>query len=226
MTVLLSCVAPCTPTNVQYTYSCDNEAIVTWDDTLGTEEFHVVLQSAEHETSCVSPDLTCTVSSLRCGSTYDVTVTAKATHCDSNVPGVAQIVTGKTLEVARKLVCIYIYIYVYTSSMFLLLCCPSAPCPPEDVNTTLLCDSNTGVVSWKENVDVLSYVVTAVAGDGDTKECSSTDTSCNLSELKCGQNYAVTVTPSSSQCRGEPSPEFTLQAGKNNSCPLTWIPSH
>lgn len=139
MTVLLSCVAPCTPTNVQYTYSCDNEAIVTWDDTLGTEEFHVVLQSAEHETSCVSPDLTCTVSSLRCGSTYDVTVTAKATHCDSNVPGVAQIVTGKTLEVARKLVCIYIYIFMYTQAQCFFSCVAHQPPVPLKMSTLPYC---------------------------------------------------------------------------------------
>lgn len=96
VTVLFSLPAPCTPANVEYTYSCETGiAFLSWDETLGRKSFYAQVQSGDHMASCSTTQTDCPLPSLLCGSMYDVKVITVADHCNSSVPGVTQIQTGK-----------------------------------------------------------------------------------------------------------------------------------
>ena len=96
LTPLLSHPAPCTPVNVEYTYSCEASiAFLSWDETLGRKSFYAHIHSGDHTASCTTNQTGCSLPSLLCGRTYDVKVVAVADHCNSSAPGVTQIQTGK-----------------------------------------------------------------------------------------------------------------------------------
>ncbi|XP_063282186.1 fibronectin type III domain-containing protein 7-like [Pelobates fuscus] len=56
-----------------------------------------------------------------------------------------------------------------------------------------------------------SYKVIAT-GYNDTLQCNTSDTSCELQNLECGQNYTVTVWAEDGTCRGPDSPRVTFQS--------------
>ncbi|XP_075901618.1 uncharacterized protein fndc7b isoform X2 [Nelusetta ayraudi] len=87
--------APCTPANVGLTYSCETGiTLLTWDETLGRQSFYATVRSGDHELSCSTNQTDCSLPSLLCGRTYDVEVVGVADHCNSTVPGVAQMQTA------------------------------------------------------------------------------------------------------------------------------------
>lgn len=99
LTILLSHPAPCTPTNVDYTYSCETGiAFLSWDESLGTKSFYAHVRSGDHVATCITSQTDCPLPSLLCGHTYDVEVIGVADHCNSSVPGMAQIQTGKRVR--------------------------------------------------------------------------------------------------------------------------------
>lgn len=87
--------APCTPANVQQSYSCETGvALLSWEETLGRSSFYARVSSGDHESSCSSTQTSCPLPSLLCGRTYDVEVIAVGDHCNSGVAGMTQIETG------------------------------------------------------------------------------------------------------------------------------------
>uniref|UniRef100_A0A3B4UUE8 Fibronectin type-III domain-containing protein n=1 Tax=Seriola dumerili TaxID=41447 RepID=A0A3B4UUE8_SERDU len=74
------------------------------------------------------------------------------------------------------------------------------PCVPQGVTAEMVCSNDTGVVSWEEEEGVSSYTVQAFGPDGHKTECNSTETSCQLPSLHCGQLYNLTVTAQDGQC--------------------------
>ncbi|XP_039984445.1 uncharacterized protein LOC120790698 [Xiphias gladius] len=74
------------------------------------------------------------------------------------------------------------------------------PCVPQKVIAETVCSNDTGVVSWEEEEDVSSYIVRAFGPSGHKTECESTETSCQLPKLHCGQLYNVTVTAQDGRC--------------------------
>ena len=231
-TVSPSHPAPCTPANVDYSYSCDTGiALLSWDETLGRERFYAYAQSGNHTASCVSTETHCSLPSLLCGRLYDVEVIAVAEHCNSSIPGVTQIPTGKREGIPGGCVCVSVwggvmfhlkYFWVCFSDRFNLLWSPrvmffpSAPCAPTNLSVSLVCDNNTAAVSWQHSPGAISYKVTAQGRDGDAKECTSNGTSCDLSHLHCAQTYLITVIPlSSSRCVGIHSTPVHFIAGED-----------
>lgn len=99
LNTLLSHPAPCTPANVGYIYSCETGiAFLSWDETLGRNSFSVHVSSEDHTATCITSQTDCSLPSLLCGHTYDVEVIGVANHCNSSVPGTAQIQTGKRVR--------------------------------------------------------------------------------------------------------------------------------
>ena len=77
-----------------------------------------------------------------------------------------------------------------------------------------MCERNTGLVSWLASPGaVQGYNVTARGGDGDTKHCTSSNTSCEMPDMHCAETYQVVVTPFSETCRGFDSQPITYIAG-------------
>jgi len=98
---VLSYIAPCTPANVEYQYSCGTGiAFVSWDDTLSRKSFYVHAHSGNHSVSCsTSQGTDCSLPSLECSRRYTVEVITVADNCNSSVPGVTHIQTGKSSRV-------------------------------------------------------------------------------------------------------------------------------
>ncbi|KAI7809537.1 hypothetical protein IRJ41_010869 [Triplophysa rosa] len=87
----------------------------------------------------------------------------------------------------------------------------SAPCAPQGVNGTIDCITNSAWVSWNVNNGAESYTVLAVGDDGHTSNCSTTNTTCSVSDLGCGKSYNFTVTASNTACQSIPSSSFHLE---------------
>ncbi|KAJ8384528.1 hypothetical protein AAFF_G00204430 [Aldrovandia affinis] len=89
----------------------------------------------------------------------------------------------------------------------------TVPCAPQNVSASLMCANNTAVVTWAATEGAVNYSVIALGRDGDNKHCHTTDTTCNLPMMHCGQTYLITVTPSSEICSGFPSKAIAYTAG-------------
>ncbi|KAM9761579.1 uncharacterized protein fndc7b [Menidia menidia] len=76
----------------------------------------------------------------------------------------------------------------------------TVPCVPQNVKAEMVCSSDTGVVSWEEGEGVSSYKVQALGPDGHNAECHSTETTCRLPSMHCGQLYNLTVTAQDGRC--------------------------
>ncbi|XP_066528003.1 fibronectin-like [Hoplias malabaricus] len=76
----------------------------------------------------------------------------------------------------------------------------TVPCVPNMVSTHMDCQKSTGLVSWEPEEGGVSYLVEAIAVRGQPIQCHSTNTSCSLPNLLCGQTYNLTVTAQDSHC--------------------------
>jgi len=97
--------------------------------------------------------------------------------------------------------------------LFIYTCVSVVPCVPQKVTAEMVCSSDTGVVSWEEGEDVSSYKVQAFGPDGHKTECHSTETSCELPSMHCGQLYNLTVTAQDGRCDNSHA-YLNLQSGK------------
>lgn len=72
---------------------------------------------------------------------------------------------------------------------------------PAQVTAEMVCENDTGVVSWEEEEEgVSSYLVQAHGPDGHRATCNSTATSCQIPSMHCGQLYNMTVTALDGRC--------------------------
>ncbi|XP_073438965.1 uncharacterized protein [Dendrobates tinctorius] len=79
----------------------------------------------------------------------------------------------------------------------------TAPCVPQNVRPTIICDVSLTKVSWDETSGALNYTA-AVRGDGGAAHwCTTSGTTCDIDSLDCGQTYQVIVTASGVQCTSE-----------------------
>lgn len=93
-----------------------------------------------------------------------------------------------------------------------LACNRSVPCRPQRLTAYMECSTSTGLVSWEAGQGVLSYLVRAVGADGFQTQCSSTNTSCSLPGLRCGQLYNLTSVGQDGRCNSSAA-LVTLQSG-------------
>ncbi|XP_051803703.1 fibronectin type III domain-containing protein 7-like [Acanthochromis polyacanthus] len=75
----------------------------------------------------------------------------------------------------------------------------------------MMCSSDTGMVWWEEGESVSSYKVRAFGPDGHKIECHSTEGSCELPNMHCGQLYNLTVTAQDGRCDNSHT-DLTLQS--------------
>ncbi|XP_067303573.1 fibronectin [Pseudorasbora parva] len=88
----------------------------------------------------------------------------------------------------------------------------TAPCPPQNVVTSVGCDTGTVSVSWDESVGALSYTATLERTDGETTCCTANSTSCEVTSLPCGQMYILTVTAEGRICNSSQSIELIVRS--------------
>lgn len=197
--------------------------VVTWDAARGAKSYTVYARgSLGHNDECNSSDTNCDFPNLVCGQVYAITVLARHDSCVSLMSESINATTGtqmqmswltwnwlwntsqchrsytnwlenghkKHLEVHRKDTENPLY--------------PLGPCPHSGLTTTMDCDTNTAVVSWTLGSDTLYYNVSASAfAISHEQICSSSSSSCNISNLHCGEGYRVSVSGQGQNC---PSP--------------------
>ncbi|KAI7794726.1 fibronectin [Triplophysa rosa] len=114
----------------------------------------------------------------------------------------------------------------------------AGPCPPTNVEVSLKCNGNVGIVHWTAAQNAEMYIATAMGYDGHSHTCTSNGTSCNFMDLHCEENYTVTVVTVERGCQSEPSTPVTLRSAicppsnldghtncANNDIIITWDPS-
>ncbi|XP_068096197.1 mucin-3B-like [Hyperolius riggenbachi] len=80
----------------------------------------------------------------------------------------------------------------------------TAPCKPTNLVANIDCASADLInVTWTPNRGAVSYVVTASGYDGHTLSCNTTTNTCNITGVRCGNNYTVSVTSWNSYCSSE-----------------------
>ncbi|XP_041914101.1 uncharacterized protein LOC121678548 [Alosa sapidissima] len=102
-------MAPCTPAMVEVDYTCGTSmAVLSWDESLGRESFTAHVQSGDHTDACYTTETHCSLTTLRCGSLYNVTVAAVARPCNSSeVTTQLQTAPCAPQNVSASLVCAY-----------------------------------------------------------------------------------------------------------------------
>ncbi|XP_057183469.1 G surface protein, allelic form 156-like [Triplophysa rosa] len=88
----------------------------------------------------------------------------------------------------------------------------TAPCPPQNVLTSVGCDTGKVSVMWDESVGALSYTATLELADGETTCCTADSTFCEVTSLPCGQMYVLTVTAEGRTCNSSQSTEVIVRS--------------
>ncbi|XP_030219750.1 uncharacterized protein LOC115548942 isoform X4 [Gadus morhua] len=241
---------------VQTDYSCANGmATVTWGLVFGANSYRATASDRNGTgLSCNSSSTTCQISNLRCGTQYEVLVTAISDDCESisNTSGLFE--TVPCAPVGRKIyrecnsnAIIFSWqptnntlYYVATSTdssnkrvfcrttetscfftnsdcgqryhftVYAISTCDSevsppefvdtSPCLPTSVRTTLNCETQLLSATWDRVAGAQDYMVEAMGNNGDQYNCSSSNNSCALASLPCGEHLSVWITASNEEC--------------------------
>ncbi|XP_061739473.1 uncharacterized protein LOC133540674 [Nerophis ophidion] len=87
----------------------------------------------------------------------------------------------------------------------------TVPCVPQKLQASLSCHDNTASMSWNDSYGAQTYHVRATSTTGETDECSTHDTQCDLTGLSCGRLYTASVTAEDSDCQSQPSQSVTIR---------------
>lgn len=108
--------------------------------------------------------------------------------------------------------------HVYTRTLnptyLTMSLCPLAPCPPNHIEAYLDCASNYALVMWAPQAGVASYTASLVDQSGALLSCSTTNNSCRVTHLRCGQVYDVSVTHHDGVCPSMPSSSLQMDSGE------------
>ncbi|XP_053096527.1 uncharacterized protein LOC113530559 [Pangasianodon hypophthalmus] len=169
---------PCVPTNVTVARTCSNRTTVMWQASLGAQSYRVIAMGNKgHQTTCSSNTTTCSLTDLRCGQVYNVSVVAIDDACSSLQSQSATLQTG--------------------------------PCAPFNIRSVIECITNTVTLSWDSSPTSVSYTGRAVGSNGHTVWCNSTSAGCQLTGLRCGQDYVIRLTASDGVCASTESEIYT-----------------
>lgn len=88
------------------------------------------------------------------------------------------------------------------------------PCTPSNLNVDINCQTNVAVLSWNDTKGAVKYSGLAQSPNGDTFNCDTTNSSCTLKTMQCGNVYNFTVKAWDGICNSSVS--SPLQAGAGN----------
>lgn len=85
---------------------------------------------------------------------------------------------------------------------------------PTNANGHLDCVSNSAWVTWDASDGALSYTILAQEDGGHNSSCTSTtSSSCNVPDLKCGTVYTFYVTAVNAHCHSNHNTSFEIETG-------------
>lgn len=204
-------LAPCQPKGVNGHIDCvSNSAWITWDAALGANNYTVsAVGSGISTTNCTSiTDTRCEVKDLACGVSFNFTVTASNTRCDSQPSAPFSLETGIYDPKFVK------YLFMQPSETHVIYT-PSAPCSLSAITAFTQCHNSSILVMWDLNGSggTSAYIATAEASDHTYLTCNSTGNSCYLSGAKCDLRYIIIVAASSDRCSSLRSPPYKISMG-------------
>lgn len=89
---------------------------------------------------------------------------------------------------------------------------PTVPCAPTNVSTVTNGTKNTALVSWSPSLGAARYTVTAQSNQNNVS-CQTSDVTCNLDTLTCGNSYFVQVAAMDDNCSSIPSQAQMVTTG-------------
>lgn len=81
---------------------------------------------------------------------------------------------------------------------------PAVPCAPTNVSMVTDCTNNTALVSWSPSLGAVRYMVTAQSHQNNIS-CVTSNLTCNLDTLTCGNSYSIQVVAMDDSCSSVPS---------------------
>ncbi|XP_031756904.1 uncharacterized protein LOC100492420 isoform X1 [Xenopus tropicalis] len=81
----------------------------------------------------------------------------------------------------------------------------TVPCKPRNVTAQIDCSRSVAQISWALAPGALHYTSILRTSEGVVLMCNSTDLTCEIGSLQCGQVYTVTVTAFNDYCASTPS---------------------
>ncbi|XP_062419461.1 uncharacterized protein LOC119216595 [Pungitius pungitius] len=183
--------APCVPTHLTAQVQCQTGiTMVSWDSARGAKSYTVYARGNLGHSAECNSTDT-SCNSLDLACGQDYAITVVARH-DSCISSVSESVN-----------------------------ITQVPCPHSDVQASLDCDSNAAVVSWTPGRGIREYSASADAfGILHKQDCSTNGSSCNISSLRCGQRYRVSVSGQGVNC---PSPTENWLPITTAPCPPTQL---
>ncbi|KAJ8279126.1 hypothetical protein COCON_G00061920 [Conger conger] len=158
-----------------------------------------VPQSLRGQLECGSNNLTASWSSSLGASSYTATVSGPSSSESCSTPDLT--CTFSNLQCAQEYdITVVANDHQCTSGSSLAVSKTTGPCEPQNVETNLHCQTNTLSVSWDSSVGGSWYTVVGQNEDERLFSCSTADTSCQLSQLECGDVYNITVLAGDSTC--------------------------
>ncbi|XP_074491158.1 uncharacterized protein fndc7b [Sebastes fasciatus] len=170
--------APCDPQNLEASLSCsDNVASMSWEHSRGGQLYRVWAAGTDGAVD-------------ECSS-YENHCYLTGLHC-------GQYYTATVMAEDRDC----------KSNRSNSVTFKTVPCTPANVSSVVDCEDSTLIVSWSESSGADSYIATVKDGYGQTTTClGTTEDSCNVTGVGCGQIYHVSVVSSDGYCDSPPSPE-------------------
>ncbi|XP_048845072.1 uncharacterized protein fndc7rs1 isoform X3 [Brienomyrus brachyistius] len=194
---------PCVPQLVQGNTDCaSNALLVSWISSRGARTYAAnILGPNGYSNSCTTANLSCSFSQLQCSQQYNISVLALDSQCNStSSPAISvSTVPCTQMNVATNLSC-------NASTAIVSWDASLAPCPPVIVNSTVNCTTNVASVSWVRGNAVVNVVVNASSSQGHQTWCRSGSGTCDLVDLRCGQNYTVRASVAGASCDNAASP--------------------
>lgn len=90
----------------------------------------------------------------------------------------------------------------------------TAPCPPNGVKELVNCNNGTVTITWSTVSGALTYTATLEDVYGDSTTCCTTsNTSCDVTHLPCGEIYIVRVTVEGRTCNSSESEQLMFRTG-------------
>uniref|UniRef100_A0A3Q3FC03 Fibronectin type-III domain-containing protein n=1 Tax=Labrus bergylta TaxID=56723 RepID=A0A3Q3FC03_9LABR len=235
---------PCAPMNLSVHYNASS-ARVMWEAAKGAISYSVQAVTDQGSTvTCNSTNTSCRLNGLQCSQLYNLTVTNIASRevklaklrrdvqlapfkwgCFSNPETIrirlnvhVEPYPGQHIKASFNL-CIGLNIHFN----------PVGPCQTSSIEAIMDCEAHSATISWQPSVGTESYVTELTASSGHSTSCTTNYTHCELSSLKCGEEYNVslynlTVSAQNLACNNtETSQQYRLMTGSPPNFSLTAV---
>lgn len=192
----------------------NNTAQVSWSSAQGAKSYMVTaVGAAGHRVLCETEEEWCDLTELQCGQTYSVSLATISDNCHTETHTNVTFSTCKFcrtvgVELIRSQIAKLSFHISYLTKYF------PGPCEPLRVGVDFRCGTSTASMYWEEVEGVELYIATATCSRGMSLQCNSTNSTCEFSDLRCGETYVLSVTAYSNMCYSEVSNSVEVQTGK------------